>query len=77
MYFLPGCPFCIKARELLIERGVEINEVDISQPEGRAELGERGDYKTVPQIFIEDKNIGGHDDLVALIEKDKFEELFN
>jgi len=76
IYTLPACPFCIRAKDLLRERGVDFEEIDISQAQGRERFNKEGDYKTVPQIFIENKHFGGHDDLVALIDSGKFEEKF-
>ncbi len=62
------CGYCYRAKRLLDSKGVEYEEYDITLggPK-RAEMMERKpDAMTVPQIFIDDKAIGGSDDLAAL-----------
>lgn len=62
------CPYCVRAKRLLDEKGVDYEEYDISLGgPRRAEMMERanGGY-TVPQIFIGGRHIGGSDDLAAL-----------
>ena len=62
------CPFCTRAKKLLETKGAAFEEYDISMggPK-RAEMIERsGGRTTVPQIFIDDRHIGGSDDLAAL-----------
>jgi glutaredoxin 3 len=62
------CPYCIRAKALLQQKGVAFNEIDA--PGGsaaRAQARERSGGRTsVPQIFIDGTPIGGCDDLVAL-----------
>lgn len=68
MYATAVCPFCIRAEKLLRERGVSSIEkvrVDLD-PLRRAEMTEKTGRRTVPQIFIGDRHVGGCDDLVAL-----------
>jgi glutaredoxin 3 len=68
MYTTQVCPFCIRAKALLRERGVaEIDEirVDFDAAE-RARMVERTGRRTVPQIFIGTTHVGGCDDLIAL-----------
>jgi glutaredoxin 3 len=61
------CPYCIRAKHLLKERGIPFEELDVtSDPEKRAWLVETTGRRTVPQIFIGDEPIGGFDDLRAL-----------
>ena len=62
------CPYCIRAKALLRERGVEsIDDVRIDQhPQERATMISLTGRYTVPQIFIGDTHVGGCDDLVAL-----------
>lgn len=63
-----GCPFCVRAKRLLSEKGAEFTEYDITLggPK-RAEMLERApDAVTVPQIFIGAVHVGGCDDLHAL-----------
>ena len=67
MYSTSWCPYCARARRLLQMKGAEFREVDIDeQPEARAEMMKRSGRRTVPQIFIGDKHVGGSDDLHAL-----------
>lgn len=68
IYTKDYCPYCTKAKALLDQLGQSYAEIDLSkQPEKMAELQERRPgARTVPQIFIEGKGIGGCDDLYAL-----------
>jgi glutaredoxin 3 len=67
MYSTSWCPYCARARRLLQNKGAEFREVDIDdQPEARAEMIKRSGRRTVPQIFIGEKHVGGSDDLHAL-----------
>jgi len=68
MYTTQVCPYCIRAKALLKERGVEaIDEVRIDlDPAQREHMMAVTGRRTVPQIFIGDTHVGGHDDLVAL-----------
>jgi glutaredoxin 3 len=68
MYSSAVCPYCINAERLLISKGVtEINKIRIDlQPELREEMMRRTGRRTVPQIYIDDRHIGGFDDLRAL-----------
>ena len=62
------CPYCLRAKDLLQEKGVGFKEIDVNSGPGvRQEMMQRanGGY-TVPQIFINDEHIGGCDDLYAL-----------
>lgn len=62
------CPYCSRAKALLASKGAAFDEYDISMggPK-RAEMLERANGRTtVPQIFIDDRHIGGSDDLAAL-----------
>ena len=68
MYTTLVCPFCIRAKMLLKQRGVEqIDEVRVDlNPAERQAMMERTGRRTVPQIFIGDTHVGGCDDLIAL-----------
>ena len=69
MYTTPVCPYCVRAKALLKRKGIEnITEIDVSQsPEIRDDMTRKaGGKRTVPQIFIDGKHIGGCDDLYAL-----------
>lgn len=68
MYTSAVCPYCINAERLLRNKGVtEIEKIRIDiQPELRAEMMEKTGRRTVPQIYIGERHIGGFDDLHAL-----------
>lgn len=68
MYCTAVCPYCQMAERLLRAKGVAAIEkirVDID-PARRAEMMKRTGRRTVPQIYIGDRHIGGYDDLAAL-----------
>ena len=62
------CPYCYRAKKLLALRGAEFAEIDVMMDGARRrEMIERaGGRRTVPQIFIDGKHIGGCDELYAL-----------
>ncbi len=68
IYATAVCPYCINAERLLASKGVkEINKIRIDlHPEKRDEMMQRTGRRTVPQIYIDDRHIGGFDDLRAL-----------
>ncbi|KXB31690.1 glutaredoxin [Dechloromonas denitrificans] len=68
MYTTAVCPYCIRAKQLLSNRGVtEIEEVRVDlDPERRDEMMQKTKRRTVPQIFIGETHVGGCDDLYAL-----------
>jgi glutaredoxin 3 len=67
IYLKSWCPYCVRARALLQSKRVEVQEIDIeSQPDRREEMIRRSGQRTVPQIFIGDRHVGGCDDLHAL-----------
>jgi glutaredoxin 3 len=68
MYTTQVCPYCLRAKALLRQRGVaEIDEIRVDlDPRERDAMVEITGRRTVPQIFIGDIHVGGCDDLVAL-----------
>lgn len=67
MYVTDWCPYCERARSLLADKGVTIEEIDVEWVAGaREEMRARSGRDTVPQIFIGDSHVGGSDDLQAL-----------
>jgi len=68
MYTTQVCPYCVRAKALLKERGVgQIEEVRIDlDPAQRDHMMQITGRRTVPQIFIGNTHVGGCDDLVAL-----------
>ena len=72
-----ACPFCVRAKRLLTQKGAVFNEYDITMGgEKREEMMRRApNAMTVPQIFIGDVHVGGSDDLVALHDAGKLDAL--
>ncbi|MFO1036050.1 MAG: glutaredoxin 3 [Geminicoccaceae bacterium] len=68
IYTTPMCPYCWRAKKLLDKKGVAFTEIDLWQePDRREEMIRRADgRRTVPQVFIDGRGVGGSDDLVAL-----------
>ncbi|MDJ0842547.1 MAG: glutaredoxin 3 [Acidobacteriota bacterium] len=67
IYTTPWCPFCIRAKRLLDNKGAQYEDTNVSTlPSVRAELRQLTGSRTVPQIFINGQSIGGCDELHAL-----------
>ena len=68
VYSTPFCGYCGAAKRLLTDKGAEYTEIDVMfDPEQRRKMiEESGGRRTVPQIFIDGRHIGGFDDLSAL-----------
>ena len=68
MYTTQVCPFCQRAKALLLQRGVTaIDEIRVDlEPSQREKMVALTGRRTVPQIFIGEQHVGGCDDLVAL-----------
>lgn len=67
VYLTEYCPYCVRAKMLLDKKGVAYEAVDVSNdPAKRSWLVQATGQRTVPQIFINDKPVGGCDDLYAL-----------
>lgn len=77
IYTTDYCPYCRKAKTIFDQMGLAYTEIDITQNEDEAmeKLIAKTGRSTVPQIFINDKFIGGCDDLVALKSSGKLEAL--
>ncbi len=79
IYTWQSCPFCIKAKALLERKGVNFIEhpIDGDQAARRA-MADRADGRTsVPQIFIDEKGIGGCDELHELEQKNQLDPLLD
>jgi glutaredoxin 3 len=77
IYTKATCPYCMRAKALLSQKGVQFNEIKIDvHPEKRDEMIKRaqGGY-TVPQIFINDYHVGGCDDLMLLEQQGHLDKL--
>jgi glutaredoxin 3 len=67
IYSTGWCPYCARARALLERKGIEWAEIDVeAEPERRAEMIARSGRRTVPQIFVGDRALGGSDELHEL-----------
>jgi len=68
MYSTGVCPYCVRAEQLLRRKGIaDIDKVRVDlDPSRRDEMIARTGLRTVPQIFINDRHIGGCDELYAL-----------
>jgi len=67
MYTTTVCPYCIRAKMLLKDKGVAFEEINISGDDAtRTWLVKATGRRTVPQIFINDEPIGGFDEMRAL-----------
>ncbi len=77
MYLTAACPFCQSAERLLAGKGVrEIEKIRVDlQPARRAEMMQKSGRRTVPQIWIGERHIGGCDDLYALEREGKLDPL--
>ncbi len=77
MYTTEVCPYCIRAKQLLHNKGVtEIEEIRVDlQPELRMVMMGKTGRRTVPQIYIDERHIGGYDDLASLNHAGELDEL--
>ncbi|HEY9651380.1 MAG TPA: glutaredoxin 3 [Coleofasciculaceae cyanobacterium] len=77
IYTWSRCPFCIRAKALLNQKGVNFTEYCIDGDEdARAKMAQRANgRRSLPQIFINDRHIGGCDDLHALDAKGQLDPL--
>ena len=67
MYCTAACPFCQSAERLLEQKGARVEKVRIDlEPGRRDEMMQKSGRRTVPQIWIGERHVGGCDDLYAL-----------
>jgi len=67
VYGTDNCPFCVMAKRLLAGKGVKPDEIDVGADRALlAEMMSRSGRRTVPQVFIGERHVGGYDDLLAL-----------
>ncbi|HEX5686672.1 MAG TPA: glutaredoxin 3 [Ideonella sp.] len=79
MYTTQVCPYCVRAKALLKQRGVSaIDEIRVDvDPSARSRMVELTGRRTVPQIFIGETHVGGCDDLFALDQRGGLMPLLN
>jgi glutaredoxin 3 len=76
IYTTMVCPYCIRARNLLRRKGIPFEEISVDHDQERmAEMQRRSRRYTVPQIFIDDRHIGGYDDMALLDERGELDPL--
>jgi glutaredoxin 3 len=67
IYVSDWCPYCQRAKSLLAQKNVTFSEINVEEDEkSREEMIARSNRRTVPQIFIGERHVGGCDDLMAL-----------
>ena len=67
IYTSPFCGYCHRAKALLSKKGVSYTEIDVlSTPGARQEMERRAGARTVPQVFIDGRAVGGSDRLAEL-----------
>ena len=79
MYCTAVCPYCVLAERLLRASGVtEIEKIRVDlQPELRVAMMKKTGRRTVPQIYIGTRHVGGYDDLAALAHSGELDRLLN
>jgi glutaredoxin 3 len=76
IYTTRTCPYCVRAKRLLERKKVAYEEIDVSMDdEARLKLMRTTGMRTVPQIFIGERHVGGSDDLHALEERGELDSL--
>jgi len=76
IYTTQTCPYCVRAKRLLQKKSVPYQEIDVSwDDDARLRLMQATGRRTVPQIFIGEKHVGGSDDLHALEERGELDGL--
>ena len=76
MYGTAYCPYCVAARTLLAKKGVQYEDISVFDDKAkRAEMETKSGGHTVPQILIDDRAIGGFDELYELDESGELDRL--
>ncbi|MFT9025129.1 glutaredoxin 3 [Acetobacter indonesiensis] len=78
IYTQPGCPYCVRAVQLLQSKNVPFQEINAPRgtPEREQAYERSGGRTTVPQVFVGEKALGGCDDLMALERQGKLDAAF-
>ncbi|OFW85415.1 MAG: glutaredoxin 3 [Alphaproteobacteria bacterium RIFCSPHIGHO2_01_FULL_40_8] len=78
IYTTQLCPYCVRAKMLLLKKGLVFEEIKVADDKIREEMVKKSNGRmSVPQIFIGEKHIGGCDDLYALEAAGKLDELLD
>ena len=76
MYTTAYCPYCVRAKQLLTRKGVAFEEIDVGNDDQlREQVVRETGRRTVPQIFIDGKPIGGFEELRALDDQGELDTL--
>lgn len=76
IYSSAHCPYCVRAKRLLDAKNVTYTEIRVDEdPSQREAMIAKSNRQTVPQIFIDEKSIGGFDDMYALDVKGELDKL--
>jgi glutaredoxin 3 len=77
VYTTTYCPFCVRAKSLLKSKGVPFTEIDVTDDDALRErmVEMAGGRRTVPEIFVNGKIVGGYDELRALNERGELDKL--
>jgi glutaredoxin 3 len=76
VYLTDWCPYCTRAKDLLGKKNVRFRVVDVDdRPDLRAWLLERSGQRTVPQVFVNGRPLGGFTDIAALDRKGELDKL--
>ena len=78
IYRTPHCGYCVRVHQLLEAKGVAFKEVDVSEDEGKRRwLLDVTKRRTVPQVFINGKPVGGFDELSRLSRSGELDRLLS
>lgn len=78
MYTTSWCPYCRAAKSLFAAKKVDFTEIDVTEePKLRIEMERLSGRRTVPQIFIGGKPVGGYDDALSLEASGELDKLLN
>lgn len=70
VYSKPHCPFCVKAEQLLISRGILYKKIDVTQDQEALNMLKSQGFRSVPQIYAPNEDhVGGFEDLVKYLSK--------
>lgn len=76
MYSKDPCPYCVRAKNLLNEKGIAFEEIDLTDKDDEIQkIKNETGWRTVPIIMINGKLIGGYDDLRKLDNEGKLDEM--
>ena len=77
IYTTDICPYCVRAKDLLKNKGLKYKEINVTNNQKERELliKKTNGQRTVPQIFIDNKHIGGCDDLIEINNSGKLDKI--